>query len=50
MKVYTSTKAKAKSTGFGVTEEDTRNGVYTEAHKLESMCTFYARRDALFGH
>ncbi|KAK3804527.1 MAG: hypothetical protein JOS17DRAFT_711327, partial [Linnemannia elongata] len=50
MKVFTSTKAKGNSTGFGVTDEDTRNGIYTVAHKLESMCTCYARMDALFGH
>ncbi|KAK3833086.1 MAG: hypothetical protein JOS17DRAFT_677270, partial [Linnemannia elongata] len=50
MNVYINTKAKAKSTDFGATEEDTRNGVYTVAHKLESMCACYARMDALFGH
>lgn len=50
MKVYISIKAKAKSTGFGVTEEDTRNGVRTVTHKLESMSTCYTRMDALCGH
>ncbi|KAF9200374.1 hypothetical protein BGZ59_003344 [Podila verticillata] len=49
MKVYTTTKAKASGTGFGVTEEDSRNGIYTVAHKLESMCTCYSRMDVLFG-
>ncbi|KAK3848251.1 MAG: hypothetical protein J3R72DRAFT_485208 [Linnemannia gamsii] len=49
MKVYTSTKVKAKSRGFGITERDTRNGVYTMGHNMESMCTCYARMDALFG-
>ncbi|KAF8942590.1 hypothetical protein BGZ47_006327 [Haplosporangium gracile] len=49
IKVFTSTKAKGNSAGFGVTDEDTRNGIYTVTHKLESMCTCYARMDALFG-
>jgi len=39
-----------ESSGFGVTDEDRKNGIYTIAHKLESMCTCYARMDALFGH
>ncbi|KAF9910297.1 hypothetical protein EC991_006796, partial [Linnemannia zychae] len=49
MKTYTEAKRKADSTGFGVTEDDTRKSLYTVAHKLESMCTCYARMDALFG-
>ncbi|KAG0371862.1 hypothetical protein BGX24_001069 [Mortierella sp. AD032] len=44
-----SSQIKAKSRGFGITEKDTKNGVYTVGHKLESMCTCYARMDALFG-
>ncbi|KAF9308645.1 hypothetical protein BGZ91_007729 [Linnemannia elongata] len=35
MKAYTEAKRKAESTGFGVTEDDTRKGLYTVAHKLE---------------
>lgn len=50
MKVYTKTKVTASLMGFGITEEDSRNGIYTMAHKLESMCTCYARMDVLFGH
>ncbi|KAF9079593.1 hypothetical protein BGX23_003642, partial [Mortierella sp. AD031] len=50
MEVFTSTKAKGNSMGFGVTEEDTKNGIYTVAHKLDSMCNCYARMSALFGH
>ncbi|KAG0079857.1 hypothetical protein BGZ93_003070, partial [Podila epicladia] len=49
MKVYTKTKTMALHTGFGVTEEDSRNEICTVAHKLESMCTCYARMDILFG-
>ncbi|KAF9536281.1 hypothetical protein EC957_011708, partial [Mortierella hygrophila] len=50
MKVFTDVKRKADSTGFGVTEEDNRSGIYTVTHKLESMCTCYARMDELFGN
>ncbi|KAG0202263.1 hypothetical protein BGX33_009800 [Mortierella sp. NVP41] len=37
MEVFTSTKAKGNSMGFGVTEEDTKNGIYTVAHKLDKQ-------------
>ncbi|KAK3837484.1 MAG: hypothetical protein J3R72DRAFT_512758 [Linnemannia gamsii] len=49
MKANTETKGKAESTGFGVSEDDTKKGLYTVAHKLESMCTCYTRMDVLFG-
>ncbi|KAF8927658.1 hypothetical protein BGZ58_010239 [Dissophora ornata] len=52
-KVCAGVKAKAKSMGFGVTDEDHSDhssGIFTVAHKLESMSTCYARMDALFRH
>ncbi|KAG0221317.1 hypothetical protein BGW41_006947 [Actinomortierella wolfii] len=49
-RTYVAVKEKSKATGFGVTDEDRKNGIYTVAQKLESMCTCFARLDALFGH
>ena len=37
------------STGFGITEEDRRKGIYTMAEKLEKICPFYNHMDAVFG-
>ena len=37
------------STGFGITEEGRRKGIYTMAEKLEKICPFYNRMDAVFG-
>ncbi|KAI1321078.1 hypothetical protein EDD11_008659 [Mortierella claussenii] len=50
MKSYMDIKKKAQSTGFGVTDEDRMGGIYTVAQKLESLFSYYARMDALFGH
>ncbi|KAF9118273.1 hypothetical protein BG015_006696, partial [Linnemannia schmuckeri] len=35
MKAFTESKRKAESTGFGVTEDDTKKTLYTVAHKPE---------------
>jgi len=37
-KTYDAVKDLSRSTDFGVTEKDNKNGIYTLPHKLESMC------------
>ncbi|KAG0334258.1 hypothetical protein BG004_000494, partial [Podila humilis] len=54
LKVYTETKAAASlAAGLSgcvtVTAEDSRKGIHTKEEKLESICTCFARIDALFG-
>ncbi|KAG0236998.1 hypothetical protein BGW41_000290 [Actinomortierella wolfii] len=49
-RTYENVREMSKSKDFGVTDEDRKNGLYTVADKLESMCVCYARMDALFGH
>lgn len=46
---YKSVKEQSSRTGFGVTEDDRKNGIYTVAGKLESLCTCYQRMDDLYG-
>ncbi|KAF9897321.1 hypothetical protein BX616_005803 [Lobosporangium transversale] len=48
LKLFTETKKLENQTGFGVTDEDRKKGIYTTKHKLEKMCICYARTDALF--
>ncbi|KAF9896703.1 hypothetical protein BX616_006923 [Lobosporangium transversale] len=50
LKLFTETKKLENQTGFGVTDEDHKKGIYTTKQKLEKMCICYARMDALFGH
>ncbi|KAG0231936.1 hypothetical protein BGW42_008536 [Actinomortierella wolfii] len=49
-RTYENVREMSKSKDFGVTDEDHKNGLYTVADKLESMCVCYARMDALFGN
>ncbi|KAG0381104.1 hypothetical protein BGX24_011511 [Mortierella sp. AD032] len=46
---YKSVKELSSHTGFGVTDKDRKNGIYTLASKLERLCTCYQRMDALYG-
>ncbi|KAG1711954.1 hypothetical protein DVH05_009194 [Phytophthora capsici] len=47
---YIRTKEYESSTGAGVTAEDESNSIFTMKQKLEFMCPWYERMDALFGH
>jgi hypothetical protein len=40
---------KRSQTGWGVTEADTENGIFTIDEKLESMCQFFSKLDSLYG-
>ncbi|KAG0369622.1 hypothetical protein BC939DRAFT_504907 [Gamsiella multidivaricata] len=46
---YKSVKDLSSRTGFEVTDEDRKNGIYTMTGKLESLCACYQRMDNLFG-
>jgi hypothetical protein len=48
-KKYITANNMANKTGFGVTEVDRQLGVSTIDAKLDQMCPFYARLNALFG-
>lgn len=43
------TKTLSSKTGFGVTDEDRSNGIYTLASKLDNLCPCYQRMDNLYG-
>ncbi len=46
---YDKTHKVAKETGWGLTEQEEKDGV-TIVDKLESICPLYKRMDTLFGH
>lgn len=48
--LFVKVKEASNSTGFGITEEDRNNDIFTVARKLDSMCICYKRMDLLFGH
>ncbi|KAG0345817.1 hypothetical protein BG004_003024 [Podila humilis] len=50
MKTYLPAKALIDAAGFGVAEDDWKNGISTIAHKKESLCHGYNRMEALFGN
>ncbi|KAI9918196.1 hypothetical protein PsorP6_013162 [Peronosclerospora sorghi] len=41
--------SKERRTGFGVTEEDRRKGIFTFKQKLNRICSHFDRMKALFG-
>ncbi|KAG6595780.1 uncharacterized protein IUM83_18217 [Phytophthora cinnamomi] len=45
---YMKAKEYDASTGAGITPEDEAAGVFTMPQKLEKMCAWYAKMDALF--
>jgi hypothetical protein len=46
---YYATKAKSLGTGFGITSDDRRKGIYSIADKLDNLCPFFSKMDKLFG-
>ncbi|KAF9343341.1 hypothetical protein BGX26_005882 [Mortierella sp. AD094] len=46
---YQKVRLESKRTGFGVTNDDKKNDIFTIEQKLEGKCPCYARMDALFG-
>ncbi|MBW0584783.1 hypothetical protein O181_124498 [Austropuccinia psidii MF-1] len=49
-KNYMAAKIFENLTRAGITEEDESNIIKSMSEKIESMCTFYAEMDVLFGH
>lgn len=49
LKTYKETAQDSNRTGFGVTEEDNTNDIFTIMDKLESLCPFFYKMDNLFG-
>ncbi|KAF9308638.1 hypothetical protein BG003_010805 [Podila horticola] len=48
-KKYVDAKVASRRTGFGITDEDCKKGIYSIEAKLESQCPLYSRMDKLFG-
>ena len=46
---YMATKTLSSKTGFGVTDEDRSNGIYTLVSKLDNLCPCYQQMDNLYG-
>lgn len=49
LKLYKKTKQESERTGWGLTDEDTDKGITTIDLKLDAMCPYFERLDALFG-
>ncbi|CAH7667708.1 hypothetical protein PPACK8108_LOCUS2133 [Phakopsora pachyrhizi] len=46
---YVKAKDMSKQTGFGTTEEDKNNKIFSISHKLNDVCPCYEDMDRLFG-
>ncbi|CAH7683476.1 hypothetical protein PPACK8108_LOCUS17010, partial [Phakopsora pachyrhizi] len=46
---YVKAKDMSKQTGFGITEEDKKNKIFSISHKLNDVCPCYEDMDQLFG-
>ncbi|KAI9916271.1 hypothetical protein PsorP6_016762 [Peronosclerospora sorghi] len=48
-KKYRAATAEELHTGMGITDADRRRGIHSVPAKLDSMCPYFARMDALYG-